>query len=428
MSRAPRPLAVRGTVAVVLTTLVLLAGCQAPATDQITPTTATESPDGKLDLRYNPPYNASAVLDRVERLRGLNATARIVVAEYPRPPNRSVVLPNRYLGIGPVGALTLGVASNDTAIQGEPLGYTVRSNGVIRVWLMSRGGLETLGMSQELVLAHELTHALQYQHDLIANNRDTLRPKFETWTTDTRLTAVALIEGDAMATMVEYRDRYAPAAEYSPIAVSNASRANWPAVLSVAPYQAGLAYFKQIGMRPETRTDALQQPPESTRHLLWPDATAREGSVDDAPFQVGSFDRTGTDTVGPLALRQLMTINNLSTDRSTAVTADWLAGQMAYYEDDGRSVVRWTTRWRNASAAAEFLTAYRDQFASRSPTRVAGYFVVPPTETTPRTVARIEQQGDTVVITAGESRAVVAAFLESFSANTTRTNHSKARL
>lgn len=402
----------RGATVLILTVLVLSAGCQAPGTEaqQPTPSSTTTAPEPGLELRYNPPYNATRVLDRVEAIRGLNATGPIVIEEFPRQPRRSVPIPPRFLGIDRAGAVALGLATNTTISTGLQLGLTVQIGGVVQIRLMSRAGLSALNMSQELVLAHELTHALQYQHGLIGNNRAVLRSKFTEWTTDTRLVARAVIEGDAMSTMLTYRNLYAPDAAYTPFTELNFSDNNWQATLSTAPYEAGLHYFRTVGTSPSAKQAAFADPPNSTRLVLDPDAAPGVGSLPEPPSAVGEFRRTQTDSIGPLAIRELLSVNELSGTRAERVVAGWVDGRMSYYFDEGRWVVQWQTQWETTREAAMFVRAYRDQFDTRSPYRVDGLFVVPGTNTTPQTVADIDCEGRVVQIIAGESIDIVKSF------------------
>lgn len=398
----------RGVGWLLVALVVLGTGCQAPSVDQ--PSQASSA--GELDVRFDPPYNASVVLDRVERLRGLNATEQIVVYEYPRTPTAPIDLPDRYGGIRPTGALTLGLASSQTVRPTQPLGYTVRSGGVVEVHVMSRGGLSDFNTTQELVLAHELTHALQYQHGLVANNRAELREAFRNWTTDAQLAALAVIEGDAMVTTVEYRQEYAQGAPALPYPRPVPPRAAWQAAFATAPYQAGLQYFRTVGTDPTRRTAALRDPPNDTRSLLHPEAPPRDGSVPAPPQNVGVFRRVGTDTVGELGIRVALQVNGLGRSRATAAAKGWVDGRMDYYEQNGHTVVRWTTRWVNRTEAEAFSDAYTESFRQRNATWREDLLITPPTNTTPRTVLHIEQRGEVLVIVAANSTSVVSAFLE----------------
>lgn len=405
-------------VALAVLVLVVLAGCQAPGTDD------THAPDDvDLSLTFDPSYDAQAVLERVEALRSLNATGPIVVHVYPRTPGLQVDPADQVLGIRPAGALVLGVRSTGTVQARQPLGYTLRRNGTVHVYLMSRGGLARFNASQELVLAHELVHALQYQHDLVANRREELRRAFANWTTDTRLTARAVIEGDAMVTTRRYQERYAPNATYPQYPRPVPPRAAWQTTLGTAPYIVGLEYFQTVGTGPSVRTAALRDPPPDTRHLLHPQAATLDGGIPKAPTEIGGFDRYWSDTVGELAIRRLLQVNGLTAQRAAEAASGWLHDRMGYYEGEDGRVVIWRIQWHDSAAAAQFLEAYRAGFLARNATIENDLLVTPATNTTPRTVLAIERRDDRVLIVGADAvdrvRALWAGFLNKSQTRTT---------
>lgn len=407
MMRATTEVSMGRRPLVALVLVVLLAGCHAPTADQ---SATTPSVEATVDVRFDPPYNVSQVLDRVERLRGLNATERLVVHEYPRLPSVAVDPPDRYLGIEPAGALTLGLASSGTVIPSQPLGYTVREDGVVHVYVMSRGGLDHYNSSQELVLAHELTHALQYQHGFVANDRAVVRSKFRNWTTDARLTALAIIEGDAVVTAATYRRTYLPNRSPVDLQRSVPRRAGWQTAFRTAPYVAGQAYYEFLSADPETRTATLRDPPNDTRELLHPTVPERTRHLPPESTTIGQFERTATDTVGELAIKQTLLVNDIEADRATAAARGWLDGRMSYYGAGEDTVVRWSGVWTNATEADAFVTAYTTLFERRNATWSDGVLITPATNTTPRTALGIERTGKRVVVVAASDPSLVRTF------------------
>jgi hypothetical protein len=399
--------------AVALLLVALFAGCQAPGTTDARPA------DVNLSVAFDPPYDPQAVLERVERLRGLHATGQIVVHEYPRTPRPPVDPIDRALGIRPTGALVLGVRSSGTVEVRQPLGYTLRENGTVHVYVMSRAGLERFNASQELILAHELVHALQYQHGLVANGRDELRSAFANWTTDARLTALSIIEGDAMVATRTYQRRYAQNASYPTYPRPTPPRAAWQRALGTAPYHVGMAYFEEVGTSSADRSAALRDPPPNTRHLLHPAVSRVQAGVPKGPASVGRFERFWTDTVGELAIKRTLRVNRVSSARAAAAASGWLHDRMAYYESAGGSVVYWRIQWQDAEAAATFVDVYRSVFQARNATRQGDLLVTPATNTTPRTVLAIEVRSDRVVVIGADSVERVRA-LEAALQNTTR--------
>jgi hypothetical protein len=392
---------------VALLIVVLITGCQAPTGE---PTATPTGDEVSLDVRFDPPYNVSLVLDRLESIRGLTATEKIVVHEYPRRPSVPVDPPDRFLSIRPAGALTLGLASSGTVTPSQPLGYTLREEGTVHVYVMSRGGLDRYNTSQELVLAHELTHALQYQHGLVANNRDILRTKFRNWTTDTRLTALAIIEGDAVVTTATYRRTYLPNTSSLDLQRTVPPRAGWQTAFQTAPYVAGRTYYESRGAGPELRTEILGDPPNDTRELLHPRVHAREVTLPTESTRIARFERTATDTVGELAIKHALLVNDFETDRARFAAEGWVDGRMSYYRDEDDTVVRWTTVWTDAVEADSFVAAYTTLFERREGTWRDGVMVTPATNTTPRTALAVDRTGNRVVVIAATDPSLVREF------------------
>ncbi|MFB6112046.1 MAG: hypothetical protein ABEJ35_05860 [Halobacteriaceae archaeon] len=400
-------------VAALLSLLLLagLAGCQAPSgAPGGSQGTTTPAGEGVLQVRFEPGYNATRVLNRVERLRGLTATGPIVVHEYPRTPTINRSLPNEFLGIRPAGALALGLASNATVSPTQALGYTVRRGGEVHIYLMSRAGLATYNSSQELIFVHELVHALQYQHGLVGNGREKLRQRFANWTTDTRLVARAMVEGDAMVTTVAYQRLYAPNQTYASFPRPLPPRGSWQSALVTAPYAVGLEYFRTIGQSPSTRSAAIRNPPNSSRYLLHPNASPARTRLPPSSGTVGSFDRLRSDTVGELVIRRALRLNGLSARRAREAARGWVEGRMTYYDGPKGTVVRWTTRWTSEGDAVAFVDAYTTAFDRRNASRADGLLIVPATATTPRTALRVVHRGSRVVILAARDPALIRAF------------------
>ncbi|MFB6198263.1 MAG: hypothetical protein ABEI52_08370, partial [Halobacteriaceae archaeon] len=157
------------TACMAVLVLVILAGCTAPTANGDArraatpsgpiPPPSSDAEPARLELRYDPGFNATRVLKRVERIRNVNATDTIVVHEFPPGQPLPRDIPDRFLDIRPAGATALALASNGTTIVSRTLGYTLRRNGDIHIYVMSPSGLIGRNVTQETILAHEFTHA-----------------------------------------------------------------------------------------------------------------------------------------------------------------------------------------------------------------------------------------------------------------------------
>lgn len=354
---------------------------------------------------FEPEYDAAEVLRRVERLRGLRVTERIVVHEY-ADVNRTVAdLPDRFAGIRPSGAEALQLYSNAPAERELPLGYTVESNDAVHVYLMNASDLAAYGLPQDVVLAHELVHAVQFQHRLISPSRAGFESQFRRWTTDNHLVATALVEGDAMRVTKRYHDRYA-AGDYAVDDYNRtASRAAWPTTLSGTPYYYGSEFYRARNASAEMRSRLIRRPPNTTAELLHPGETRTVAPLPPAPSIGETLTRYDTDRVGELTIRHALRINDLSFSRAAAAADGWANDRMYYYERE-RMAVHWITVWENESEATEFAEAWRAMLATRNATEVKGTTYVPATETTLDTYYVIVREGSTVRLTAAGTQSL----------------------
>ncbi|MFC4550753.1 MULTISPECIES: hypothetical protein [Halorussus] len=399
--------------------------------DQVTtPDTTAESDgddgDDEGDIvtdGFDPEYDAEAVLDRVEELRGLSATDEITLHEYPDRNGSAGDVRDRFAAIRPAGARALQLYSNGSTDRRTPLGYTVRRGDGVHVYLMNDSDLAAHGVGQEVVLAHELTHALQFQHGLISPTRSQLRGEFSRWTTDARLVATSLVEGDAMWVTRQYHDRYATGNEYSVAEYNRTlSRAAWPHSVGGTPYYYGYRYYERTDAAPDARSAAIRDPPSASAGLLHPGAPTDAGSAagvpDAPPTDIAGFERYHTDTVGELVVRHALRMNGRSF-RTAAEAADgWAADRMYYYRDGPRKATHWVTVWQNESEAAEFAAAWRGTLDSLGATESNGsragttdaageparnVLVVSASESAPAVAYVVEREGATVRVTAARS-------------------------
>ncbi|WP_435176060.1 hypothetical protein [Halorussus sp. AFM4] len=401
--------------------------------------TADQSSDGAVEIEtegFDPDYDPAAVLDRVERLRGLSARQGITLHEYEPPADETYDARDSFGAIRPAGAKALQLYSNASTERRTPLGYTVERQAAVHIYLLNDSALAAHDVSQQAVLAHEFVHALQFQHGLLSPSRAGLRSEFPRWTTDARLVTTALVEGDAMWVTEQYLRRYGrgdySVAEYN----RTLTRAAWTHSVAGTPYYYGYAYYERTGGAPAERTGAIRDPPGSTAELLHPGervASAPTPPVPELP-ESAEFPRTHTDTVGELVVRHALRLNGLSFGRAAAAADGWAADRMSYYAGPGAAgpATHWETVWASPSEAREFAAAWRAMLAANGADGTGEYdadgtgeydadgtgengvetLSVPASDQAPGMHYAIERDGATVRITAAERADTVERLAE----------------
>ena len=275
---------------------------------------------------------------------------------------------------------------------------------------------------QRPVMAHELTHALQDQHfDL---------RRFEKWPkgdSDAELAAHALIEGDAMLTMLHYvvRTPARQAATLKSMAATGRSeqldRAPRALRESLAfPYDQGLGWATQVYRRGgwEAVSAAYKDLPRSTEQILHPEKyVARE-----APAKIDLADLSATlgrrwrriesDVSGEWGYYLVLDEFLRDAKESRRAAAGWGGDRYALYENaqTRETLLAQLAAWDTEADAEEFFDAY----VRRTERRYAGALTPdtgaapppPPSHArrawrTPEGVVVVERRGARVAILEG---------------------------
>jgi hypothetical protein len=225
-----------------------------------------------------------------------------------------------------------------------------------------------LGADARLVVAHELTHALQDQHFGL---KRVLPDDAEN--SDAATAARALVEGDAMLTMRIWGRQFLRPNEKRTLGDDAIGK---DPVLDSAPplvrgellfpYDAGWVFaqllFQDGGYAAIDR--AFARPPRSTEQILHPEKYA----ANEAPVAVelprlerglgGSWITRRTDVFGELVLRLLLE-PSVGWPVAEAAAAGWGGDAYSILEDaDGRRVVAMVTVWDTEGDAAEMYNAF----------------------------------------------------------------------
>ena len=238
---------------------------------------------------------------------------------------------------------------------------------------------------EEMVLVHELTHALQDQHfDL----RSFIEPDL---LSDAATARLALVEGDAAVTMFEFylgmpvtsipgaaealsslagsSGELMEASPDLPGARELAGAPAWLRDMLLFSYLEGYSFcvsVRQKGGQVLLDRAFRDDPPRSSEQVLHPEKwhTLRDDPVAIAmPSLSGrlpGFRKVSEGELGEVGIRILLREAGKDADRAKIAdiaAAGWGGDRFAVYEKDGRRVLAWVTEWDTEADARELLAA-----------------------------------------------------------------------
>ncbi len=226
------------------------------------------------------------------------------------------------------------------------------------------------GGMDRMLLAHELTHALQDQtYDL------TKMPLKEKHNDDLALAAAALLEGDATILMTRY---YVENADRSRMNEDLAAMMNQqtgklaaaPAFLRetlLFPYVQGQQFVQALlddgGLR--ALDAAFRRPPTSTEEILHPEIFLRNRTVPavvnpPALYRPG-WEQIANNVLGEFGIRTLLQ-QEVGAFQAQVAAAGWNGDRYHAYgradQTNAPVIVVWVTAWDTGEDAAEFVEAY----------------------------------------------------------------------
>jgi hypothetical protein len=244
----------------------------------------------------------------------------------------------------------------------------------------------TFSPMNQVVLAHELRHALQDQYQPLDSFLDDDVSDFD----DRRLAWTSLLEGDATLVMERFvRLRLGAlgipvGSETDPAALGAPGLFDVPGAPPVVrdqlvePYLAGLAFARAVWARggPGAMREAWTKPPESTEQVLHPEKYfAGEGPRrvrPSVPAPPGSR-LVSEGVLGELLLRTLVE------EGGGPATEGWAGDSWRLWDVRGRTALAWRSEWETPRDAAEFHAALRARLARRGPPEWrSGWEVFPP--------------------------------------------------
>lgn len=238
--------------------------------------------------------------------------------------------------------------------------------------------------SQQPVMSHELTHALQDQH---FNLR-----RFEKWPkgdSDAELAAHALVEGDATLTMMQYIMRQPERARAFLKSMEGNASANEkiesaPRALReslIFPYEKGLQFATKVYARGGWKmvSDAYANLPQSSEQVLHPDKYfAREAPVKIELADISSllgkgWKRVEYDVNGEWSYYLILDEFLKAQSESEKAAAGWGGDRYAVYEGPkGEVLMAQLTVWDTEKDASEFFDAYLKRTKLRYKDEIVG--------------------------------------------------------
>jgi hypothetical protein len=227
----------------------------------------------------------------------------------------------------------------------------------------------------QIVLAHELRHALQDQYEDLGSFLDEGVSDFD----DRRLAWMSLLEGDATLVMERFvRLRLGALGEVLGTAGEDVGAAalGAPGLLEVPgappvvrdqlvqPYVAGLAFARALWAHggPQALRAAWARPPESTEQVLHPakffERERPRAVVPRVPPPPGAR-LVSEGVLGELLLRTLVE------EDGGKATEGWGGDGWRLWDVGGRTALAWRSEWDGPADAAEFHAALRARFARR---------------------------------------------------------------
>jgi hypothetical protein len=221
--------------------------------------------------------------------------------------------------------------------------------------------------ANQLILSHEMRHALQDQYaDLHAMLPDSVGD-FD----DRRIAFLSVLEGDATLVMERFLVHKLTGGEKDedvpPVSLPVPPMPNVPPVLRdqlLLPYFAGREFAQSLQRK--GGWDALKQawsrPPESTEQVLHPEKfDAREGP---RPVDL-SYAPAGGRVVNDGVLGEVLVKTFLGEGTDEAATG-WGGDHYRVWDVSGRTLLVWRSVWDSPADAGEFLGAAQSRFASHA--------------------------------------------------------------
>jgi hypothetical protein len=346
------------------------------------------------------PFKADVPLDFMSRPELARYLREVFDAEYPVAKARA---DERLLAA--FGLLDPGVdlrALRARVMEENIAGFYDERPGHRRLFAVSAD--RRMSPSNQLVLAHELRHALQDQHvDLQRQIPDEVSD-FD----DRRLAWVSLLEGDATLVMERFLIRRLPGAEdvtrLLGASLPTPDVPGAPPVVRdqlVRPYLVGLDFVSALVDRGgwESVSAAWKHPPDSTEQVLHVEKfVSREAPRPvEAPAGPAGGRLIAEGVLGELLIETLL-------GGATSPAEGWGGDRYAVWDVGGRTLLVWRSTWDSEADARDFRVALQERLGAEGGTThdQYGFRVYRPTGGWTRGLREV--RGVTVLVAADDAR------------------------
>ena len=311
----------------------------------------------------------------VETLRRLKFLSPVTYREIPRADLPAILrrklaqqvpdqeFANTGISLAALGLLPTGIDLKKTYLDllGEQIGAFYDQHSA-ELFTFSGQGLDNA--QNRVILAHELTHALEDQHFQLAR-----LPLEAKGNDDRALAASALVEGDATLVMSQYmigdlspstlKDTLAGAFTSDMRQIAAAPRYLRETLLF--PYLRGQEFCQalyQTGGWPAL-AEAFRRPPDNTAQVLHPERFLTRGNK---PASVIDFPEVtllgempiGNNVLGEFGVRQWLARWLKDEAAANRIATGWTADRYLVYGDAKATSYVWKTGWSSPEAATEF--------------------------------------------------------------------------
>jgi hypothetical protein len=334
--------------------------------------TAIETPTATPQLTPTPSLNLTAIVDKVEEVRGLN-----LISDLPQRKISREELEERYnvteeAGGDPDDILLKALFMVEWDDDLDRVEAAYKSSTVMAYYdienkeMVIVSGYED---EREKIYAHEYTHVLQDQH---FNLTEILNQS----TFDGRMARDALVEGDALLTYDLYQGKTPSGLTIGVSKVYEDVTRRTLEAFRTFPHIRGkffvIQLYKEGGDGWDLVNEAYRNPPRTTAMIMHPDKyTDGENGIDMAApdFSLDGWNMTINDTMGELFIRTMLADHIKSSNASTSASG-WGGDRLVLYQNETDYLFCFNISWDSPADADEFLEAYRELMRSVNGTKI----------------------------------------------------------
>jgi hypothetical protein len=310
------------------------------------------------------PFRSPVPLDYLDRGQLARYLAEVFDAEYPRAQADADARTLTAFGLLDPGTDLRGLRQK--ILEENIAGFYDDRPGRKRLYAVS--AKRTLTPANQIILSHELRHALQDQY---MNTHSLLDDSIGDYD-DRRLALLCLLEGDATFVMERFLLKRVPGGEESGGALSGSMPLPAPPVEGappvvrdqlVLPYTAGSEFVRAIWERGGWAAvrRAWDQPPASTEEVLHP----AKYFTDERPRLVGvGYAPPGNPKVVSQGVLGEMLVRTLLGEAAADAASGWGGDAFRVWDVGGRTLLVWRAEWDTPSSGGAFAQALRTRLSN----------------------------------------------------------------